>query len=347
MDWQTREAAGRSGYLQMMKTFPADFITRPVAAVLEVCAQSFRSQAAYAQEFGAGPNRFTRSLPIWTGVASASLFPIVAVVLALFAAAAWSKREALFLLVATLYIAGTTAIVFLPRHRWHLYFIGFLVAGVVTRFVATRVIRPGVTLRRSGPVMAAALPLTILVALTGLTASAIARAYQDRRVGQLVQQLLSAQVEPVALEETSTGIVEAPVMVQRFEQHSMSVDRFQYANYLVATFSREACTPVRQVKAVYRASQAFFDDTRAVDLDFSHDSPTFRFVFPAYDVKIGSNFGHFLGFDLAGAPRICLVGLERFRDPAALPFLITWRLPEHWEQAPRHQSIIFPSHAPE
>ena len=32
----------------------------------------------------------------------------------------------------------TTAIVFLPRHRWHLYFIGFLVLGLAARFIVDR-----------------------------------------------------------------------------------------------------------------------------------------------------------------------------------------------------------------
>jgi hypothetical protein len=44
---------------------------------------------------------------------------------------------------------------------------------------------------------------------------------------------------------------------------------------------------------------------------------------------------------VTGAADGCVTGLARFRDPAALPFLITWHLPEHWQTAPRHQAIIF------
>ena len=51
---------------------------------------------------------------------------------------------------------------------------------------------------------------------------------------------------------------------------------------------------------------------------------------------------YFKGLYLSAGSERCLVTLFRFRDAAALPLLITWRIPERWEGAPRHQSIVFP-----
>src|SRR5262249_46957119 len=154
------------------------------------------------------------------------------------------------------------------------YFIGFLATGVVARFVANHATLKTVTLRGAAGAIAAALPLTALVVLIAVLTFALSRAYQDRRVGQLVQQLLSAPTDPVRVGEIDMGIVEAPEMVHRFEKQSSVADRFQYAEYLSARFSRQACGQMRQIKVLYRASQAFFDDTRTVDLDFGDDSPT-------------------------------------------------------------------------
>jgi hypothetical protein len=342
MTWQAREAAGRAGYLAIMRHFPADFVTRPLAAVLEVAGQSFRSQPASARQFGTAPNFFTRTLPLWSFLASVSAFPIFVLAVALFGMAAGNKREAFFFLLAILYLGGMTAIVFLPRHRWHLYFIGFLAAGLAVRFTLDHVMTPLATLHRAGRVVGGALPATLLVCAFAGAVVVLPRAYQDRNVGQLVEQLLAAEREPVRLQRAgSTSILEAPDLIERFGAHAAAIDHFQYGDYLMATFARDRCGAATQAKALYSASQPFFDDTRTFALDFSHESSSFRFVFPAYNMKLGANFGYFRGFELAGAPEGCFTQLIRFRNPAALPFLITWYLPERWELAPRHQRMVF------
>jgi hypothetical protein len=231
-----------------------------------------------------------------------------------------------------------TAIVFIPRHRWHLYFIGFLALGIASRFAVqtfsrrTRETRAGV-----GEMLRS--PATLLVA-AGLVAWVAARVYQDAAVRRLGESVLNAPADAVRTEPAqSSSIVEVPDLIARYRMQADGLDRFQYAYYLIATFSRTACANTATVKAIYAASQPFYDDTRNVALDFSNQDDLFRFAFPAYDVKIGKNFGYFRGFDLSGAPAGCLSRIVSVRHPESLPLLITWHMPERWKQLPAHQAI--------
>jgi hypothetical protein len=338
--WQAREAAGRSGYLAIMRNFPADFITRPLASVLAVIRLSLGSQPGYINDFGAGPNFFTRTSRLWSWLRSASAAPAVILALAIIALLARRRREAAFALSAILFLGGMTAIVFLPRHQWHLYFIGFLAAGLAVRSVVVAVPAPLSTIRAAGATLARALPIALVLAGAAFVTVAASRVYQDRNVDALIRRLLAGERDAVRVEPTaSAAVVEASELMRQFEHQSKTSDHFQYTHYLMATFSRSGCGAVTTVKALYRASQPFYDDTRTVALDFSHESSTFRFVFPAYNVRIGANFGYFRGFDLGSAPAGCLARLDRFRSPAAFPFLITWHLPERWDLAARHQTI--------
>jgi hypothetical protein len=277
----------------------------------------------------------------------------------LLALAVTHTRQALFFLLLVLYTGGTTAIVFQVRHRWHLYFIGFLVAGVGLKFLVDRAIRLVALLRRpraggwfaaelreAGRSTARALPGALFVIVLAGAVILLTRLYQDRHVGQLLEQVLAAdkeqiRIEPQRPDTAAAPLVVAPDLVSRFDAFAKEQESFQYGDYLMATFSRDDCRSP-QVKLVYQASQAALDYSANATLDFNRGSRFYNLAFPAYAVKAGASYGYFKGVSLAAGSERCLAALARVRDPAALPLLITWRIPERWEGVPRHQSIVFP-----
>jgi hypothetical protein len=118
----------------------------------------------------------------------------------------------------------------------------------------------------------------------------------------------------------------------------------------VAEFSRDDCGVVSSARLVYRASDPFVDYSEAVPLDFSAGSKAFYLIFPAYYLKepnlSGISFAdytvqnqalyqeHFAGIELPAGSPACLRAVYRVKEPATLPFLINWRVPEQWRAAP-------------
>src|SRR5581483_2281386 len=114
---------------------------------------------------------------------------------ALFVLAQRHGRQALFLSLLAMYLGGTTAIAFLPRHRWHLYFIGFLTLAVSLKFVVD-LVRGRATVRLSPAAMRAIVVLLVV----GLASVAASRVYQDRVVSGMAEQVLAAGATPLTLE---------------------------------------------------------------------------------------------------------------------------------------------------
>jgi len=338
-DWQTQERAGRSAYLRIMRYFPADFVTRPLAAAVKVVVDSLRTQPAFAAQFApAAPSFFSRTAPLWSAVAPLGVPLVIVLAAALVGLAQHDPRQALFFTLLVLYIGGSTAIAFLPRHRWHLYFVGVLVIGISAKWVVDTIRTRSVTVRV--PALAWA---TVLVAI-GVGLVAASRAYQDRLAASLAAGVLAAPKAPLRLDwrATSEGppAAVAADLVERFDDASAHYTRFEYADYLTATFRRDACGAARSVRIRYRASQPAYDHSLTVPLDFGGGSASFTYAFPAYAARYGAAYGF---FDAIEVPtRGCLADMSRALDPSALPLLITWHLPERWRERPLHQSIVFP-----
>jgi hypothetical protein len=88
------------------------------------------------------------------------------------------------------------------------------------------------------------------------------------------------------------------------------------------------------------ATSSFYDDTRTIPLDFSSNSAAFTLIVPAYYMQNGDDYGFLYSIQNNPHRDGCLVSVERFREPAQFPFLITWRIPEQWRTAQLHQRIL-------
>jgi hypothetical protein len=363
-DWQTQETAGRRAYLTIMRYFPADFVTRPLAAVLKVTVDSFRTQPSFAAQFAAGgPNFFARTASFWSFISSFGVWLVFGLAAALFVRAQRHRRQALLCLLLVLYVGGATAVVFLPRHRWHLYFLGFLIAGITVKFIVdqTRAFVEASTAQAPGDSIAVSLRAAargsrrVLPAVSAMVAAVVfivvsVRMYQDREVGFLVERVLKSEKDTLRLEwrraEGSAPVAVATDLVERFQTDASESRRFQYTDYLTATFSRDECREVGAVKAVYRASQPAYDHTMNIPLRFDDGSRFFVSAFPAYAVKFEGAYGFFEGIETPAGAERCLAGVARVAHPESMPLRITWHIPEHWRNLPRHQSIIFPPPGP-
>jgi len=346
-DWQRQEAGGRAAYIAAMTAFPADFVTRPLAAARVVILESLRSQPAFAAQFASsGPNVFSRTAPVWSAAAGYADGLVPAVAAAILGLALVRPRQALLLGALVLYITGATAIYFEQRHRWHLYFIAFIAAAACVRFIALWTYR--VMVSGHDVVEDVTIPRLFVAPILSLAAIAVVvvagtRWYQDRRVRSLAEQVLAADAEPIRIERAAAAsspehVAIARDLVDRFERIAARRDAFEYTDYVRATFARGRCE-APGARIVYEASQPELDFSQPLTLDFHADSRWFTFVFPAYATKIGAAFGYFKGIAVAAASSDCLADLRRIRSPGALPLLISWRLPERWTDLPRHQVI--------
>jgi hypothetical protein len=343
LEWQGQERAGRTAYLRVMRYFPADFLTRPLAAAIKVVVDSLRTQPASAARFSsAAPNFFTRSAPFWRALSRISVWPVFLLPAGLLVLAQRHPRQALFLFLVVVYLGGSTAIAFLPRHRWHLYFIGFLTIATAAKFVVDRL------RARSAPrVNPSALTGAAAVAAAAAILVAASRIYQDRSVAALVERTLAAPRQPIRIDwrESRAGLLEGVAAGLFSERRDDGGDppHVERAEYVVATFARDGCVGAPSVRIRYRASQPSYDHSLAVPFDFG-SGRSFTYVFPAYETRFGSGYGVFEGFDVPS--RACLVSAERVQNRSALPLLITWHLPERWRDRPRHQTIVFPPDGP-
>ena len=338
-DRQTQELAGRTAYLRIMRNFPGDFVTRPLAAAVKVVVDSLRTQPSFAAQFApAAPSFFSRTVPVWFAAVPLGAPLVLLLVGALVGMAQRDVRQALFFALLVLYIGGSTAIAFLPRHRWHLYFIGVLVIGITVKSVIDAVRARSVTFSWSATAW-----VTGFIA-TGWLIIAGSRMYQDRAVVSLVEGVLAAPKEALRLEwrEMPDGPPSAVAadLVDRFNRQAAELAVFESVDYVTATFQRDDCGAAPTARVRYRASQPAYDHTLTVPLDFGGDSRTFTYAFPAYATKSAVGYGLFESIEVPA--RSCLSGASRVIDRARLPLLITWHLPERWRDRPLHQTIVFP-----
>ena len=343
--WQELEAAGSVAYLRLMRYFPADFMVRPLAATFKVITQSFTAQPLYVATGTAETKAFLEPMrPVWASLARFG--PALPLLLAveLLALAFVRRREALFFTLLILFVGGTQAIVFIDRHSAHLYFIGFLAAGIAVRAILATVWRlaspqrgPAFAPDRLRPTLAAASKtFSLCVCWVGGAAGLLLLANQIQRhiVGNLIATVLAAEGERLSLTQqptpTAGTIAVSRPLIEQFDRFGSRSTNFEYSYYMRAKFAREQCAGITRARLAYEASGAFYDASQQVDLAFDRDSNFFYLIFPAYYLKTPGNFSFFKGIEVPSSNSGCVAELDRVRAPQDLPFLITWHIPENW-----------------
>ena len=341
------EAISRDYSMRILRTFPADLMTRALAAVertLDELTTNLHSPPPRGWDGAALRAAYT----VHSVVTQAfTRFAKYAALLALVLLAIRSLRLAFAAYFLLLYFVGYSAIQFASRHYFHMQFAGLLAVAVVMacalwaweqfREPTGDAPSPRVALRRAAVFIAVAL-LVIVAPLQGL------RWYQAAQVRPLLSAYAGAGVAPVELHWSSledgrrlaqgSGGAGRDTLLVTTEAPYFAVE------FLVATFDTTAA-PVH-VEVRYTGSIHDTALTWSMVLPQTEGGPT-RLFFPAYTAVYAGTDGqwtNYQGLVLANEDAGRLVSLARVDDPAQFPLLLTARLAPDWEDGPLYQQQV-------
>jgi hypothetical protein len=357
--------------LEYIKQFPADAITRVLAAITRTANLEF-SDLPHTGAAVSSTLLWARSTLIIpaTGVWLVGLAAIILL--------AVNFRLGIFYIAALLWFAGMGALQFAYRHVFYLEFFYWLSGAVVINALlngAGRAAKAGLPTNGSGPhgwasasrslppqsdfrpVLVAVLVVVLLVA-GGAGLLAACRGFQQASVARLIGHYLQAPRESVVLEELAsdgsvflkpTGAVANIAGVPSLMNQGTADDYY----FVVSTDGARCASPVLQLKVHYAADQAYFDFSRTMYLVLSKNgSPGYAFI-PVGNSRFSGRegfgepgvFSRFTGFSVPVADRACLLNVEAVTNFHSLGLPLWLRLPPDWKRLKLYQAFsrsIFP-----
>ncbi|HWW88768.1 MAG TPA: hypothetical protein VNZ26_34485 [Vicinamibacterales bacterium] len=316
------DRVGREYFVQIVKTFPGDIVTRACASILGIFRESFWRPDAlpgFAPGMNIWRDRLLRHLP-GTG--------LVWVSMALVISASTDLRLGLFLLFLMLFFGGYPSIQFHPRHQFYLELIPWWAAGFVVyhtclwawRWTAPDRSRPLVDVAavRRGVLFG----LSVVAILIGTLV--LLRAFQDRQVGELFDAYLASPRETLALDRAAPGQLHAL---------PMPTGQVYPSTFLEVDFRPASCGPQPSVTFRYEP-RPDAELSRTVIADNRDSSEVTRVFAPVYE--------YFRGLEFSDEREGCVVSVRRVTDTRALPLLLNATLDPGWRREPLHERIANP-----
>jgi hypothetical protein len=307
------DAASYSYLRQIVKTFPADIVTRSYASVLGIIKKTFHMETPLEHW---ATSLYSLRARVITRLTNTSLAWVCA---AMFLAAAIELRLGLGLLGMVLFFGGYPAIQFSPRHDFHLEVITLFAMGFTLSCLWKCAQRPGAvtasaTRRGLAFVVAAAIALSFtLLAL---------RRVQDVRVRELFHAYLDAPKQPVPMAPAEPGALH-PIS---FPGGQMYPAQFLQIEMHTANFGPAPAVVIRYEK------RPDADLSRTIVLRREIDShATTRVFAPVYEF--------FQGLEFSDEGDRCVAGVSRVSELKGFPVLVNATLSPTWEGEPLHQRI--------
>jgi hypothetical protein len=341
------EAIGRDYTMRILRTFPADLMTRTLAAVertLDELTTNVHSPPPRGWDGAIARTAYT----VHSGITQAlTRFAKYAAVLALVLLSLRSLRLAFAGYFLLLYFAGYGAIQFASRHYFHMQFAAlFAVALVAAAAIWTWKQRGGLRDKALRPWAACgrAVAFVTVAVLAIVLPMQTLRWYQDTQVRPILEAYAEAETGGVEIQwQTLDNGHRLAQGIDSAGHDTLPVPAdtpYFKVEFLMATFD----TTEAPVNVEVRYAGSIHDTTLtwSIMLPQTEDGPT-RLYFPAYTAVYAGTGGHwtsYQGIALAeeDAPR--LIALARVDDPAQFPLLLTVRLAPNWENAPLYQSKI-------
>lgn len=303
-------------YLQaILRQFPADFIARAYASVLQVVEMPFHNflppMADWYSPLYAARAWLLEPTHRW------GLWATVAAVLAI---GAVNVRLAAFAMFFLAYFGGYPAIQFQERHYFHLEFIGWWVLG----FAVHHAVTTAWAIRRDGWPEVAALrqPLLRSVACAGVAlalaagALVVARWYQAGQARTLLAGYIAAPKDAVTAPDAALSGIGAT----------------EWPQLLEVQLDPSACGERPSVTFKYDKTEIGLDFTRTVTVErAAAGSGAIRIFEPV--------FQKYAGLELADPKPGCLIGVSRVIDTTPFPLLLGATLPAGWDTLPLYQRL--------
>lgn len=330
------DAASRPLYLQLARTFPADFVVRAYASVLQILRVSLAipdSMVPMAPFSGSG------AMTALYGGLSAITSPLgpLGVLLTLAAVAGAfgsSLRLGLALTVCVLFLTGYPAIRFDERHWFHLRFIAWWAAALV----ATHLVRSGAGSWPAARLIRAGAATALLIGLLVAALTAV-RAVQTGRVERLVADYLRAPREIL-----TTRVVDPSSMLVDWRPRDYGTPPAHRGSDLIAvTLDAAACggTGPLDLTVRYDANVPSHDMSATYNMSrpvAGGPAPTL-FVPVFWQADRDSVWLRFSGFGIANAPVACIGQVARVADAADLPLWVELNLPADWASHRLYESM--------
>ncbi len=320
------EQAARGYLTEIARVFPADLLTRVVAAVRVVPRYFLDSSLSPPQQ---ARSAFLRAIyrvraSVWSRLALFSLPALLIVVVAL---AAIQPRAAGLVVLVMLGFAGASALQFHERHFYYLQFVPWLAFGLIAEAMVRR--QPIVGL--DTPHLKSALLLTGLIATAAVAAYMAAIAYQQRTATRLFEKYESAQRTPMPIVDRTGTAGRRLLGSDDWFAPVVPGGRWIEAQVIAVEFdnANASCTPGVPLTVRYSAifADADLSEDLVVPLQANAASPTRLFIaaFDRADESI-----RFRGVEVVPGQARCVVRLSRAHGLEQTPLLLTTRLADGW-----------------
>ncbi len=365
-------------FLNIVRNFPADMVTRGYASVLGILQLPFNGLAnsLYLDPLNSdrrvlglkdqGTINAYLSYEQQFGIEYFAPASILLCVLALLLLSRWSLRVGFFALFVLLYFCGYTALQYSTRHYFHLETLGLWGIG----FVGQQLIDFGwrIRLRRTAHVEAKSEVLSIstqlkswwspstrrmvLFALAAIVALAgvlyVLRLYQQQNLDALLQRYTTAELEPLQVQDNpspngSGRVLITPMHFPTFvPQASRPTQPMIHDEYLVLDLKEQQTDlPIFFLYSPTNPTDIHWNHTRRVDIKgpFSSRGPG-----PDDTTQIivpiyaGPNTT-FTGIDIAKDQLSAVKGIYRISDSCQFPLLLWLTLRPDWRSENHYQTL--------
>lgn len=313
--------------IEMARTFPADMLVRPYAAIVRILGHGF----PYGWD-------------VCGVLCAAGVFLLLHY---------GGRRQAWLALFLVVYFCGYTCLQYTYRHCFHLYFLSFWLVGFLGQACVWFVwqMRPSVRRRqwprlrrrvsfalRQGAVSCVCAGALFLVPLYG------ARIYQRQAVAEIIEKHAAADLEPIAVERRPwQGLaLFRPTAQSAFQPCA----RAMYggglrATYLMAEFEVGETTPYFWIR--YEGKHGANDFWSVLALEpygYVHNQRV-RYFFPVYEFMGLREWSHFVGLALSEKYEATFKGLYRVRNVDDFRLLLNLTVPEDMGQFRAYQKVRF------
>ncbi len=347
------ERFGTKYYLEMVRTFPADFATRVGASVAQVLNLPF-ARRAYGTRAGIEAVPFLRDAvgarDRVLGVLDGWGPLIVLVAFALLAIR--GVTFAVGFAATVLYLASVPVLQFNLRHYQHLECLGLFALGVIVQAAGGGIrsaLRPETraqwTRASSGWAAARVAVCASVIVVIPLGSIKVLRAYQQAAVGRLFDRYnaQASELLPYSAQPDAGG----RVLVVPQGMHLISTRELVPTvmdDYLAVDLNNACDAILVTMRIKYETNLPPSDFTRDVTVRLwpAREYGSARLFLPIYQLDVAGLGNKFQGLELTADDFPCFGGLWRVRDSTSTPLRLNVLLNRNWRDQPLYQTFADP-----
>ncbi len=341
------EEIGLHYFIEIAKNFPADMISRLVAAIIQVL------QIPFANGWNLPVQLSSHLLFKFSGIKNPIAFidsaPIIIAVVSIILVSFSNIRYGIATIIFIVYLCGYPVLQFDPRHYFHLEIINVCFTG----FIIQQTISILFKIKKNNPFEESRITILNIISnnkkiishvlvLLGITITWIAifyglRLYQANHVDQFINNYSNARM--TKLDMTTTRLPDGDVLFSSQEvgkPSGIGHDQAMNTDYIVLEFERDSNFNSRpfSVEMLYESDVSFNNYSRTITVDL-RNSLSRRVYHPVYS----STWSKFKGIVIDERYWGNLKAVYKFNDIKPFKLLLDLNLSDHWKSERKYQVI--------